>query len=40
MHTANLRLECQNLHMVSDLCDLLETLVDSPAEESATGGPV
>ena len=31
MHTASLRLESQNMRMIGDLCDVLETMVRTPA---------
>ena len=37
MHTANLRLESQNLGMVSDLCNVLETIVSTPAGSNGSG---
>jgi hypothetical protein len=37
MHTANLRLESQNLRSIGDLCDLLETIVNTPTATSGTG---
>ncbi|MBV8129500.1 MAG: hypothetical protein JO114_17780 [Planctomycetaceae bacterium] len=37
MHTANLRLESQNLGMISDLCNVLETIVSTPAGSNGSG---
>ncbi len=37
MHTANLRVESQNLRMVSDLCNVLEALVSTPAGSDGSG---
>jgi hypothetical protein len=37
MHTASLRLECQNLRMLGDLCNALEAMVATPAESTQTG---
>ena len=37
MHTANLRLESQNLRMISDLCNVLETIVSTPAGSNGSG---
>ena len=37
MYTANLRLECQNLRMIGDLCNALEALVDAPTDAAGTG---
>ena len=37
MHTASLRLECQNLRMIGDLCDTLETLVEAPGHPEQAG---
>ncbi|MFO0892307.1 MAG: hypothetical protein U0790_24610 [Isosphaeraceae bacterium] len=37
MHTASLRLECQNLRMIGDMCDLLESMVNAPAEAVEPG---
>ena len=31
MHTANLRLESQNMRMIGDLCNVLEAIVSTPA---------
>ena len=36
MHTASLRQESQNMRMIGELCDVLETIVNVPA---ATHGP-
>ena len=37
MHTANLRLESQNLRSISDLCDTLEAIVRTPAGSNGSG---
>jgi len=37
MHTANLRLESQNLRMISDLCNVLEAFVSTPAGSNGSG---
>jgi hypothetical protein len=37
MHTANLRLESQNLRLAGELCAALEAMVDSGSEPHATG---
>jgi hypothetical protein len=37
MHAANLRLESQNMRLVSELCAALESLVDASAESHARG---
>jgi len=37
MHTANLRLEGQNLPMISDLCTVLEAIVSTPAGSNRSG---
>jgi hypothetical protein len=37
MHTANLRSECQNLRMIGDLCNLLDSIVEAPADATGTG---
>ncbi len=37
MHTANLRLESQNLRTVSDLCNVLEAIVSTPAGSNGSG---
>ena len=37
MHTANLRLESQNLPMISDLCTVLEAIVSTPAGSNGSG---
>jgi hypothetical protein len=37
MHTANLRLESQNLGMISDLCNVLEAFVSTPAGSNGSG---
>ena len=37
MHTANLRLESQNLRTISDLCDTLEAIVNTPAGSNGSG---
>ena len=37
MHTANLRLESQNMRMVSDLCNVLEAIVSTPADSNGSG---
>ena len=37
MHTANLRLESQNLRTVSDLCNVLEAIVGTPASSNGSG---
>jgi hypothetical protein len=37
MHTANLRLESQNLRPTGELCAALEAMVDSGSEPHATG---
>jgi hypothetical protein len=38
MHTANLRQESQNLSAISDLCNLLEAMVQTPQEPSYSPG--
>lgn len=35
MHTASLRLESQNMQTISDLCDVLESIVNAPATPAA-----
>src|SRR5262249_53357633 len=37
MHTANLRLESQNMRMVGDLCNVLEAIVSTPTDASGSG---
>jgi hypothetical protein len=37
MHTANLRLESQNVRMISDLCNVLEAIVSAPADSNGSG---
>lgn len=37
MHTANLRLESQNMRVVGELCNLLESMVDSSHDLPARG---
>jgi len=37
MHTSNLRLESQNLPMISDLCTVLEAIVSTPAGSNGSG---
>jgi len=37
MHTASLRLESQNMRVIGDLCNVLDSLVNAPAESSASG---
>ncbi len=37
MHTASLRVECQNLRMIGDLCNVLESIVNTPAEGGDAG---
>jgi hypothetical protein len=37
MHTANLRLESQNMRLVGELCNLLESMVDSSRDSHARG---
>jgi hypothetical protein len=37
MHTANLRLESQNMRAIGDLCNLLESIVSAPAGMGASG---
>ncbi len=37
MHTANLRLESQNLRSISDLCNVLETIVSTPSGSNGSG---
>jgi hypothetical protein len=37
MHTANLRLESQNLRLAGELCAALEAMVDAGSEPHATG---
>ncbi len=37
MHTANLRLESQNLRTIGDLCNALETIVNTPAGSNGSG---
>jgi len=37
MHTANLRLESQDLQMISDLCNMLEAIVSTPAGSNGSG---
>jgi len=39
MHTASLRVESQNMRMVGDLCDVLETMVKT-SDQRATWMPV
>jgi hypothetical protein len=40
MHAANLRLESQNLQMISDLCNMLEAIVSTPAGSNGSGETV
>jgi hypothetical protein len=35
MHTANLRVESQNMRLVGELCDVLESLVDASRDANA-----
>lgn len=37
MHAANLRVESQNMRLVSDLCAALENLVESPIHSDDSG---
>ena len=37
MHTANLRLESQNMRLVGELCNALESMVDASADSHARG---
>ena len=37
MHTASLRQESQNMRVMSDLCNTLESLVSAPAGPNASG---
>ncbi len=37
MHVANLRLECQNMRLVGELCTVLESMVDASADSRAEG---
>ena len=37
MHTANLRLEGQNLRLIGDLCTLLEAIVATPSGSNGSG---
>jgi hypothetical protein len=37
MHTANLRLESQNMRLVGDLCNALEAMVDAPRDANVRG---
>jgi hypothetical protein len=37
MHTASLRQESQNMRMIGDLCDVLETIVSVPATAHGPG---
>ena len=37
MHTASLRLESQNMRMIGDLCNVLESLVSIPSGANGTG---
>ena len=37
MHTASLRQESQNMRMIGELCDVLETIVSVPAEMHGPG---
>jgi hypothetical protein len=37
MHTASLRLESQNMRVIGDLCNLLDSLVSAPADSNASG---
>ena len=37
MHTASLRVESQNMRMVGDLCDVLETMVKTPPASRISG---
>lgn len=37
MHTASLRQESQNMRVMGDLCDLLDSLVSMPAGSSDSG---
>jgi hypothetical protein len=37
MHTANLRLESQNMRLVGDLCNALEAMVDAPRDVNVRG---
>lgn len=38
MHTANLRMESQNMRVVGDLCNLLDSLVSDVSGSTASGG--
>jgi hypothetical protein len=38
MHTASLRQESQNMRMIGELCDVLETIVSVPAATQGPGG--
>jgi len=37
MHTANLRIESQNLHLTGELCAALEAMVDAGSDPHARG---
>ena len=37
MHTANLRLESQNMRLIGDLCNLLESMVDAARDPNTRG---
>jgi hypothetical protein len=37
MHTASLRVESQNMRMIGDLCDVLETMVKTPPASKISG---
>ena len=37
MHSASLRQESQNMRMIGELCDVLETIVSVPAETHGSG---
>ena len=37
MHTASLRQESQNMRMIGELCDVLETIVSVPAAPHGSG---
>jgi hypothetical protein len=37
MHTASLRAESQNMRMIGDLCDVLETMVKTPPASRTSG---
>jgi hypothetical protein len=37
MHTANLRLESQNMRLIGELCNALEAMVDAPRDSHVRG---